>query len=48
MVIHNHIFDSYRKKQQKIKDAIALLKSEGYIMHKVDKKSPYTKWAGSR
>ena len=38
MVIHNHIFDTYRLKQQKIKDAIAFLKSEGYMVHKIQNK----------
>tara|TARA_R100001440_G_scaffold48865_2_gene68720 strand:+ start:333 stop:455 length:123 start_codon:yes stop_codon:yes gene_type:complete len=39
MVIHNHIFDAYRLKKQKIKEAIAFLKSEGYMVHKVRNKT---------
>ena len=34
MVIHNYIFDSYRIEQEKIKEAIQLLKENGYIIHK--------------
>jgi biotin operon repressor len=34
MVIHNYIFDTYRIKQEKINEAIQLLKENGYIIHK--------------
>jgi hypothetical protein len=38
MVIHNHIFDSYRIKQKKLNDAKALLKANGYVVVKVKEK----------
>jgi len=34
MVIHNQIFDSYRAEQEKIKNAIAFLKKNGYSIYK--------------
>jgi hypothetical protein len=34
MVIHNEIFCTYRIEQEKIKEAIQLLKENGYIIHK--------------
>lgn len=34
MAIHNHIFDSYRAEQEKIKNAIAFLKEQGYSIYK--------------
>lgn len=38
MVIHNHIFDSYRIQQKKLNDAKALLKANGYVVVKVKEK----------
>jgi len=38
MVIHNYIFDSYRIEQEKIKEAIQLLKENGYTIHKKEEK----------
>jgi transcription initiation factor IIE alpha subunit len=34
MVIHNEIFCTYRIEQEKIKEAIELLKENGYIIYK--------------
>jgi len=34
MVIHNEIFCTYIIEQEKIKEAIQLLKENGYIIHK--------------
>ena len=36
MVIDNHIFDAYRAKENKIKEAIELLESNGYKVNKID------------
>jgi biotin operon repressor len=38
MVIHNYIFDSYRIEQEKIKEAIQLLKENGYTIYKKEEK----------
>ena len=36
MVIDNHIFDAYRARENKIKEAIQLLESNGYIVNKIN------------
>jgi len=38
MVIHNEIFESFRIKEKKLKDARILLKANGYVVVKVKNK----------
>jgi hypothetical protein len=37
MVIHNEIFDTFRGKQEEIKNAIKLLEANGFIIYNKEK-----------